>query len=140
MHAKQVMYKIINVIGVLSVDSLVIKQQDHILIVAPQHKRMDAAFALKFREQILTLIEQGHKKIILNLEKIEFIDSSGLGVLVAIMKILGGRQNLALYAVNELVLKVFKLTRMDQIFIIAATELEAINHFSKVISNQQNFQ
>lgn len=140
MHTKQVMYKIINVIGVLSVDSLVIKQQDHILIVAPQHKRMDAAFALKFREQILTLIEQGHKKIILNLEKIEFIDSSGLGVLVAIMKILGGRQNLALYAVNELVLKVFKLTRMDQIFIIAATELEAINHFSKVISNQQNFQ
>lgn len=140
MHTKQVMYKIINVIGVLSVDSLVIKQQDHILIVAPQHKRMDAAFALKFREQILTLIEQGHKKIILNLEKIEFIDSSGLGALVAIMKILGGRQNLALYAVNELVLKVFKLTRMDQIFIIAATELEAINHFSKVISNQQNFQ
>lgn len=140
MHTKQVMYKIINVIGVLSVDSLVIKQQDHILIVAPQHKRMDAAFALKFREQILTLIEQGHKKIILNLEKIEFIDSSGLGALVAIMKIIGGRQNLALYAVNELVLKVFKLTRMDQIFIIAATELEAINHFSKVISNQQNFQ
>jgi anti-sigma B factor antagonist len=109
--------------GECNVEYMVLKQQDDVVVVEFQRKRIDAAFAVKFRDDIQALISQGNKKIVFNLELVEFIDSSGLGALVSVMKSLGGNQNMALCQVKDAVLTVFKLTRMDKIFVILPSEV-----------------
>ncbi|MCB1656629.1 MAG: STAS domain-containing protein [Pseudomonadales bacterium] len=113
-------------------DYLLLTQQDDIAIIKFTRKRIDAALAVKFRDDIQTLIQQGHKKIIFNMEQIEFIDSSGLGALVSVMKNLGGNQQMALCHVKDAVLTVFKLTRMDKIFVIVASEADALARLGTV--------
>jgi len=107
-------------------ENLVFRKLDNGIVVDVQKKRFDAAFAVPFRDEVLSLIQQGHNKIIFNLSQVEFIDSSGLGALVSVMKALGGNQNVVLCSVKDAVLTVFKLTRMDKIFVITASEADAI--------------
>jgi anti-sigma B factor antagonist len=107
-------------------ENMTIKHQDAVAIVEPQRKRIDASFAIKFREDMIALVDQGQKKLVLNMAHVEFIDSSGLGAVVSIMKAIGGNQNLTLCNVKDSVLAVFKLTRMDKIFIILPSEEAAV--------------
>ena len=44
-------------------ENMTIKHQDAVAIVEPQRKRIDASFAIKFREDVIALVEQGQKKI-----------------------------------------------------------------------------
>lgn len=105
---------------------LEIRQNEGLTIIEPIRKRLDASLAVRFREELVQLVEQGHRKLVVNLQQVEFIDSSGLGALVSVMKALGGNQNLVLCQVRETVLGLFKLTRMDKIFLILPTESEAL--------------
>lgn len=105
---------------------LIVKKQDNITIIEPQRKRIDASYAINLREDVVALIEQGTTKIVVNLGNVEFVDSSGLGVLVSIMKAVGGNQNMALCHVKDAVMTVLKLTRMDKIFVVMPSETEAV--------------
>ena len=60
----------------------------------------------------------GPDRILLDLHKVDFIDSSGLGAIVAAMKQLDDHQRLDLSGLTPNVEKVFRLTRMDTIFAI----------------------
>jgi anti-sigma B factor antagonist len=113
-------------VGSKKMENMTIKHQGAVSIIEPQRKRIDASFAIKFREDVVALVEQGQKKLVLNMTNVEFIDSSGLGAVVSIMKVIGGNQNLTLCYVKDSVLAVFKLTRMDKIFIILPNEEEAV--------------
>lgn len=104
--------------------------ENNALVVSVEHKRLDAAFAVTFRDDVMFLVQQGRNKIVFNLSQVEFMDSSGLGALVSVMKALGGNQNMVLCGVKDAVLTVFKLTRMDKIFVITASESDAISRLS----------
>lgn len=88
--------------------------------------RIDAPVALQFKEEMRhrTLREEG--RFILDLQRVEFIDSSGLGAVVASMKQLRPGQSLDLAALQPIVKKVFRLTRMDTVFAIHETAEQAI--------------
>lgn len=94
--------------------------------VTPTRKRLDAAYAVWFREEMKAMITGGVTRIVLNLSQVEFIDSSGLGALVSLMKSIGGAQNLVLCGLRESPMSVFKMTRMDKVFTLKANELEAL--------------
>ena len=47
---------------------------------------VDVFTAPKIREQLIDLVEQGDHNIIVSLEGVDFLDSTGLGVLVAGLK------------------------------------------------------
>lgn len=73
--------------------------------------------ATEFREKVNELIDKGEKYFQLDFSKCEFVDSTGLGVLVSIHKKctdLNGE--LVLCSINNRVLKLFNLTRLDQVF------------------------
>lgn len=73
--------------------------------------------ASKFRLKINKLIDGGEKKFILNFSECDFIDSTGLGVIVSAYKKceeLNG--NIKLKALKEQVYTLFKLTRLDRVF------------------------
>lgn len=78
--------------------------------------RIDAAVALAFKEQMRSQTDDGPDLVILDLQQVQFVDSSGLGAIVASMKAMGKGRTLALAGLNPTVEKVFRLTRMDSVF------------------------
>jgi len=92
-------------------------------VVAP---RLDAREAVEFKAQMADWIRQGPQTILLNLAEVRFIDSSGLGAIVSVLKLLGRQGDLVLCGVTEPVLSLFKLTRMDRVFQMYAQESEAL--------------
>jgi anti-sigma B factor antagonist len=97
------------------------------LIVTPLEDRLDARVANDFKEQMTELIASGHTKIVLDLSKVEFIDSSGLGAIVSSLKRMGGRGELVVCGLQETTMTLFKLTRMDRVFQIFDSEQQAVS-------------
>ena len=85
-------------------------------IVTVNAERIDAAMAIQFKEDMRTQTEETPDRVILDLTSVNFIDSSGLGAIVASMKQLGDHRRLDLAGLTPVVDKVFRLTRMDTVF------------------------
>jgi len=94
------------------------EKEPKMLIVTVQEARIDAASALQFKDEIRRVTEGGVDPVLLDLHHVEFIDSSGLGAIVAAMKHLAPERQLVLAGFTPTVEKVFKLTRMDTVFSI----------------------
>ncbi|MFC6688486.1 STAS domain-containing protein [Jhaorihella thermophila] len=85
-------------------------------IITVHADRIDAAGAIEFKEKMRSAVDEGPERVVLDLTSVDFIDSSGLGAIVATMKMLGQGRRLDLAGLTPLVEKVFRLTRMDTIF------------------------
>lgn len=86
------------------------------MIVTVAESRIDAAGAIAFKEALRGLTDGFDGAVILDLANVDFIDSSGLGAIVAAMKQLGGERRLHLAGLTPNVDRVFRLTRMDMVF------------------------
>jgi anti-sigma B factor antagonist len=91
------------------------------LVIRVNETRIDAAVAIEFKEAVRAATEAPGNPVILDLSKVQFLDSSGLGAVVAVMKLLGSERPLQLAGLSPPVAKVFRLTRMDSIFTIHDT-------------------
>jgi anti-sigma B factor antagonist len=87
-------------------------------VIRVNASRIDAPTALQFKEDMRGLTNTAKGRFVLDLKQVDFIDSSGLGAVVASMKQLGPDQTLELAALQPVVAKVFTLTRMDTVFTI----------------------
>lgn len=96
-------------------------------IIVVNGTRIDAAVAIAFKDQMRELSEGAPTRILLDMKTVEFLDSSGLGAVVAAMKQVGAGRSLELAALTETVGKVFALTRMDTVFKIHADVDSAIS-------------
>ena len=91
-----------------------------------QEERIDAHNSGELKEAILHLIEQGEINIIVQLEHVRFIDSSGLGALLSGYKNAEAKSGkLALASMQQQVLSMFELTRLNRVFEIYADLNEA---------------
>jgi anti-sigma B factor antagonist len=88
------------------------------LLIRVNETRIDAAVAIEFKEAVRAAAEAPGNPVILDLSKVVFLDSSGLGAVVAVMKLLDPERELQLAGLTPPVAKVFRLTRMDSIFTI----------------------
>lgn len=89
---------------------------DNARIVTVNADRIDAAMAIQFKEDMRGETKAGPDRIILDLTAVDFIDSSGLGAIVAAMKQLDAHRQMDLAGLTPSVEKVFRLTRMDTVF------------------------
>ncbi|TGD44672.1 anti-sigma factor antagonist [Pseudotabrizicola sediminis] len=89
-----------------------------LLIVRVRQPRIDAAGAIDFKDRMRDLTAAARGRVVLDLSCVTFIDSSGLGAVVAVRKSLGPDRPLELAALTPSVDKVFRLTRMDSVFTI----------------------
>lgn len=104
---------------------LATETHDNALIIDVQEPRLDASCTVAFKDAVRHAITDHDGRVLLDLESVVFLDSSGLGALVGVMKMLGGRR-LEVVAPGEIVRKVLKLTRMDQVFVIHDTRQDAL--------------
>jgi anti-sigma B factor antagonist len=100
---------------------LVAEQRGEILVVSALGDRIDAAGAIQFKDSMRDLTHAAPARVVLDLSRVAFLDSSGLGAVVAVMKALAPNCKLELSGLTATVQKVFRLTRMDSIFTIHAT-------------------
>ncbi|MCC6306083.1 MAG: STAS domain-containing protein [Rhodobacteraceae bacterium] len=96
------------------------------LVVGVEAARIDAAVAIEFKEGMRALVEGPWPVVLLDLGRVEFLDSSGLGAVVAVLKHLAPARRLELAALGPTVAKVFRLTRMDGVFTIHPAVPEAL--------------
>lgn len=82
--------------------------------------RLDASVAIAFKDRFRELTSDAVGPVILDLGQVEFLDSSGLGAVVAARKLLGPDRQLELAGLTPAVDKVMTLTRMDTVFPIHA--------------------
>lgn len=88
------------------------------VVVTVQGERVVAASAIEFKDKMREITSGGPARVILDMANVGFVDSSGLGAIVTVMKQLDQGQVLELAALSPTVEKVFRLTRMDRIFAI----------------------
>lgn len=104
------------------------EHRGNILVIRAVNDRIDAAGAIQFKERMRDIIEEPSERVVLDMTNVMFLDSSGLGAVVAVMKALGPIRRLELSALTPTVEKVLRLTRMDSVFIIHKTLPEELRH------------
>lgn len=96
-----------------------------------KEERIDAHNSGELKETIRHLIEQGEINIIVQLERVRFIDSSGLGALLSGYKNAAAKSGkLALACCRPQVLSMFEITRLNRVFEIYADLNEAFENKS----------
>ncbi len=93
-----------------------VRNVDGITVVRLCGPRLDAAQSVRFKEALRDISDKGADHILLDMSKISFMDSSGLGAIVTVLKQMGQAKSLELAGLTPIVAKVFALTRMDKIF------------------------
>ena len=85
--------------------------------------------APRFSERLNAAIADGKTALVLDFTHVEFIDSTGLSVLLNGLRRLTRRKgNLVLVCTNPTVLRLFEITRLDSTFDIVGTREEALAH------------
>jgi len=88
---------------------------------------IDVYTAPKLREQLIDLVSNGHYHLIVDMEAVEFLDSTGLGVLVGGLKRVRAHDgSLRLVCDQERILKIFRITGLTKVFPIHASVDEAV--------------
>src|SRR5437763_16964954 len=78
---------------------------------------VDVYTAPRFRERLIELVSEGKHKIVIDLEGADFLDSTGLGVLVAGLKRLRSHAgDLLLVCTQSRILKLFEITGPTKVF------------------------
>jgi anti-sigma B factor antagonist len=89
---------------------------------------VDLYTAPEFKQQLLEVIEQGGKDVIVDFSDTTFIDSTTLGVLVGGVKRLRSHDGqLSLVCSDRNITKIFEITGLDRVFTIYPTRHEAIS-------------
>jgi anti-sigma B factor antagonist len=89
---------------------------------------IDVYTAPRLREVIVAAIEEGHTRLVIDVEKVDFLDSTGLGVLVgALKKVRADGGTLDIVCTQERILKIFDITGLDKVFGLHRTVAQAIS-------------
>ncbi len=104
---------------------------DEVRVLSVLQPRLDLRSAGDLKNAVADLMARQHRRIVLDLGQVAFVDSSGLGAIVGALKLVGREGELVVCGLNESVSTLFKLTRMDKVFRCFATRAEAAEALSR---------
>ena len=88
---------------------------------------IDIYTAPRLRELLIDLVSKDNYQLVVNMDKVEFVDSTGLGVLVGGLKRVRAHDgSLDLVCTRERILKIFRITGLTKVFGIYETVDQAI--------------
>jgi anti-sigma B factor antagonist len=91
------------------------------------HGDVDVATAPRLREQLINHVNEGRVWLVLDLDGVDFLDSTGLGVIVgALKRVRTHAGDLRLVCTRPRLRKVFELTALDRALPLSATAEEAV--------------
>lgn len=104
---------------------------DDLLVVTPLSDRIEVPTSSGFKGAMVDRINQGYRRILLDLVNVDFIDSSGLGAIISSLKSLGEGGEFAVCNLSKSVENLFQLTQMHRLFNIFDSREKALAHLSK---------
>lgn len=88
---------------------------------------IDVYTAPRLREALTDLVEGGYHRLVVDVEQVDFLDSTGLGVLVGGLKRVRSHDgSLDVVCTRERLLKIFEITGLTKVFGIYATVEDAV--------------
>ena len=106
------------------------RQVDNGVTVVAPTGRLDVAGAPALKDAISEALKNGPPRVVLDMEGISFVDSTGLGSVIAALKQIRSSQgDLRLAAPNQQVRVVLELTTLDRVFPYYSTVEEALTGF-----------
>ena len=106
------------------------RQADNGVTVGAPTGRLDVAGAPALKDAISEALKNGTPRVVLDMEGISFVDSTGLGSVIAALKQIRSSQgDLRLAAPNQQVRVVLELTTLDRVFPYYSTVEEALTGF-----------
>lgn len=78
---------------------------------------VDVMTAPRLREAIVEAVGRGRTRLIIDVEQVDFLDSTGLGVLVgALKRVRADGGSLDIVCTHQRILKIFQITGLDKVF------------------------
>ncbi|MGC8605681.1 MAG: STAS domain-containing protein [Desulfomonilaceae bacterium] len=106
-----------------------IQQKDHVTVIITD-ERLDALAAPKLKEAVKKISAESSAKLVIDLAKTKFIDSSGCGALVASLRtLLKNQGDLKIARPSPQAQTLFQLTRLHRVFEIYDNVETAIGSF-----------
>jgi anti-sigma B factor antagonist len=104
--------------------------EDHGVTVVMVSGEVDAGNSAQLGEELDRLLSEGRRRLVIDLGKVGFMDSSGLATLVRYYK--RARSNsgdICLASLQPPVRRVFQLTRLDRVFDLHPDVAKAVQRF-----------
>ena len=93
---------------------------------------VDVYTAPQLKQQMISLLESGARELVVDLTKVDYLDSTALGVLIGGLKRLRERDgNMVLVCPSPRIRRVFEITGLDKIFDIFNVQQEAMESMGK---------
>src|ERR1700710_3114873 len=106
--------------------SLETRQSDDVTIIEVGGE-IDVYTAPKLRDKITELVGNGDYHLVIDMEKVDFLDSTGLGVLVGgLKKVRAHDGSMRLICNQERLLKIFRVTGLAKVFAIHGSQADAL--------------
>ena len=92
------------------------KNTDKFLVLYPKGE-LDVYNTKKFKEKSLKIYEKDKKDILFDFSELEYLDSTGLGSLIFILKEIEKNGNkIVIENINNSIMKLFKITKLEDMF------------------------
>ena len=96
---------------------------------------VDVYTAPQLKQQMISLLESGAKELVVDLSKVDYLDSTALGVLIGGLKRMRERDgNMVLVCPSPRIRRVFEITGLDKIFDIFNSPEDALESMGKETS------
>lgn len=105
------------------------ENRDRCTLVRIGDNRLDAVVSQDFKTYMFNIVDDGTQNIGIDMSNVAFIDSTGLGVLVAVLNRLGKDGNLFLWEVSPEIKSILELTQLYKVLNIYETEDDALGEY-----------
>jgi anti-sigma B factor antagonist len=112
---------------------LSVEQSGDVALIRVHEKKLYQKVVTPFQDEMIAVVDQGHKKLVVNLSEVDVMNSSGLGVLILLWDRLnkeGGK--LVITGLRPIMFELFTRMRLDTLFPVVGSEEEAIGLFEDI--------
>ncbi len=103
---------------------------DGVTLMQIQDKKLDSRLSTRYKQEFLVMKNDGVQQVVVDLSKVSFIDSSGLGALLFGRRIFSESDgDLKILGAKDNVFNVFKIARLDRVFDFFDDQSSAVSSY-----------
>jgi anti-sigma B factor antagonist len=103
------------------------ERHGEVLVLKIAGERLSADTAQRFKADVANLLEDAVKRVVFDMSSVKFVDSTGVGAVISVLKMLGPSGQLAIAGLSDSAAYVFQLTHMYKVMLFFTTTSEAIS-------------
>jgi anti-sigma B factor antagonist len=96
-----------------------VTRANSVVVVTPHDLRLDLHISDAFRDALIAQIDDGYRCIVVNMEHVESIDSSGISAFISVLRRLGRDGDIRVCGLAPRVKTVFEITRLHLVIPVA---------------------